>query len=230
MSLFAIGDTHLSFGVEKPMDVFHGWSGYEQRLEENWRKIVKEDDTVLICGDVSWGMKLPEALEDFRFLHSLPGKKILMKGNHDYWWETKAKMQRFLADNGIDSIDFLFNNAFRFGDISIAGTKGWFYESGAEDEEKALNREVGRLRRSLQEAQKLGGETVAFLHYPPVSNKAAVNELIGVLKEFDVKRCYYAHLHGASIRNAFVSEYEGVQFHLISGDSLGFCPKLIEKY
>ncbi len=103
-------------------------------------------------------------------------------------------------------------------------------ESGAEDEEKALNREVGRLRRSLQEASKLGGETVAFLHYPPVSNKAAVNELIGVLKEFDVKRCYYAHLHGASIRNAFVSEYEGVQFHLISGDSLGFCPKLIEKY
>ncbi|MBQ7100617.1 MAG: metallophosphoesterase, partial [Clostridia bacterium] len=161
MSLFAIGDTHLSFGVEKPMDVFHGWSGYEQRLEENWRKIVKEDDTVLICGDVSWGMKLPEALEDFRFLHSLPGKKILMKGNHDYWWETKAKMQRFLADNGIDSIDFLFNNAFRFGDICIAGTKGWFYENGAEDEEKALRREAGRLRRSLSVAKYFGCEPIA---------------------------------------------------------------------
>ena len=230
MSLFAIGDTHLSFGVEKPMDIFHGWSGYEQRLEENWRKIVKEEDTVLICGDVSWGMKLHEALPDFRFLDSLPGKKLLMKGNHDYWWETKAKMQRFLADNGIESIDFLFNNAFRMGDICIAGTKGWFYDSGAEDEAKALNREMGRLRLSLKEAQKLGGEPVAFLHYPPISNRAVCNELVEILTQFGVRRCYYAHLHGASIRNAFVSEHNGIRFSLISGDSLSFCPILVEKF
>lgn len=230
MSLFAIGDTHLSFGVEKPMDVFQGWNGYEKRLEENWRKVVKDEDTVLICGDVSWGMKLHEALPDFRFLDSLPGRKLLMKGNHDYWWETKSKMLRFLKENGIASIDFLFNNAFSLGGISIAGTKGWFYESGAEDEEKALNRELCRLKLSLQQAQKSGGETVAFLHYPPVSNKAVCNEIVELLSAYGVRRCYYAHLHGASIRNAFVSEYNGINFHLISGDSLGFCPKLIEKY
>lgn len=230
MSLFAIGDTHLSFGVEKPMDVFNGWNDYEKRLEDNWRKVVRENDTVLICGDVSWGMKLHEALEDFRFLDSLPGKKLLMKGNHDYWWETKSKMQKFLADNSIKSIDFLFNNAYSFGDISVAGTKGWFYDSGAEDEAKALNREICRLKLSLQEAEKLSGEIVAFLHYPPISNKAVCNELVDLLKQYGVKRCYYAHLHGVSIRSAFVSEHEGIKFHLISGDSLGFCPKLIEKF
>lgn len=230
MSLFAIGDTHLSFGVEKPMDVFQGWNDYEKRLEENWHKVVRAEDTVLICGDVSWGMKLNEALPDFLFLESLPGKKLIMKGNHDYWWETKSKMQKFLADNGVSSVDFLFNNAFHIGDISVAGTKGWFYESGAEDEAKALNRELCRLKLSLQQAQKLGGETVAFLHYPPISNKAVCSEIVDLLTDYGVKRCYYAHLHGASIRNAFVSEYNGVNFHLISGDSIGFCPKLIEKF
>ena len=230
MSLFAIGDTHLSFGVEKPMDVFHGWNDYEKRLEENWRSIVKEEDTVLICGDVSWGMKLHEALPDFRFLDSLPGKKLLMKGNHDYWWETKSKMKRMLDDNSVSSIDFLFNNAVHLGNISVAGTKGWFYDSGADDEEKALNRELCRLRLSLQEASKLGGEIVAFLHYPPISSRAVCEEIIGLLTEFGVSRCYYAHLHGASIKNAFTGDYKNIRFHLVSGDSLGFCPKLVEKF
>ncbi len=230
MSLFALGDTHLSFGVEKPMDIFHGWSGYEQRLEENWRKIVKEEDTVLICGDVSWGMKLGEALEDFKFLDSLPGKKLLMKGNHDYWWETKAKMQKLFADNEITTLDFLFNNAVKLGDIAVAGTKGWFFDSGAEDEAKALNRELCRLKLSLTQAQKLGGEIVAFLHYPPISLRAECSEIVDLLCEFGVRRCYYAHLHGPSIKNAFVSEHRGIKFSLISGDSLGFCPKLIEKF
>ena len=230
MSLFAIGDTHLSFGAEKPMDVFHGWNDYEKRLEDNWRSIVKDDDTVLICGDISWGMKLHEALPDFRFLDSLPGKKLLMKGNHDYWWETKAKMKRLLDESSITSIDFLFNNAVKVGSIAVAGTKGWFYDSGAEDEAKALNRELCRLRLSLQEAAKLGGETVAFLHYPPISNRAACEEIIDLLCEFGVRRCYYAHLHGGSIKNAFVGDYKNIRFSLISGDSLGFCPKLVEKF
>lgn len=230
MSLFAIGDTHLSFGVEKPMDVFNGWNDYEKRLEENWRRIVGEDDTVLICGDVSWGMKLVEALPDFRFINSLPGKKLLMKGNHDYWWETKSKMKRLLDDNSLDSIDFLFNNAVKCGSVSIAGTKGWFYDSGADDEAKALNRELCRLKLSLQEATKLGCEVVAFLHYPPISNRAVCEEIVDLLVEYGVRRCYYAHLHGASIKNAFTGDYRNVKFSLISGDSLGFCPKLIEKF
>ncbi len=229
MSLFAIGDTHLSFGVEKPMDVFGGWQDYENRLAENWRSVVKEDDTVIVCGDVSWGMKLPEALPDFRFLDSLPGQKLLMKGNHDYWWETCSKMAAFLAANGVTTLRFLFNNAYRFGDVAVAGTKGWFFDSGAEDEEKALNRELCRLRLSLEKAAALGGEPLAFLHYPPISRKAVCEEIVAVLHEFGVRRCYYAHLHGVSIKNAYIGEYNGIRFDLISGDSLGFCPKLIEK-
>ncbi len=231
MSLFALGDTHLSFGVQKPMDIFGGWQDYEQRLEKNWRSIVKAEDTVLICGDVSWGMKLHEALPDFHFLESLPGKKLLMKGNHDYWWETAAKMKKFFDENGICSIDFLYNNSHLLGDIAVAGTKGWFYDCGADDEAKALNRELCRLKLSLQQAQKLGArEIVAFLHYPPISNKAACDEIIDMLAQYGVKRCYYAHLHGVSIKNAFVGEHKGIKFSLISGDSLGFCPKLIEKF
>ena len=230
MSLFAIGDTHLSFGVEKPMDVFHGWNDYEKRLESQWRSIVGDGDTVLICGDVSWGMKLDEALPDFKFLESLPGKKLLMKGNHDYWWETVSKMNRLFDDNLITSIGFLFNNAVRLGDISVAGTKGWFYDSGAEDEEKALNRELCRLKLSLQQAQKLGGEIVAFLHYPPISNRAVCEEIVDLLVEYGVRRCYYAHLHGPSIKKAFVGDYKNIRFSLISGDSLGFCPKLVENF
>ncbi len=230
MSLFAIGDTHLSFGVEKPMDVFHGWNDYEKRLETNWRNIVTDDDTVLICGDVSWGMKLEESLPDFKFLESLPGKKLLMKGNHDYWWETVSKMNRLFDANSITSIGFLFNNAVRLGDICVVGTKGWFYDSGAEDEEKALNRELCRLKLSLQQAHKLGGEPVAFLHYPPISNRAACEEIVDLLAGYGVKRCFYAHLHGPSIKNAFIGDYKNIRFSLISGDSLGFCPRLVEKF
>ena len=228
MSLFAIGDTHLSRGVDKPMDIFHGWGDYEKRLEENWRSIVKETDTVLICGDVSWGMRLGEALEDFRFLDSLPGRVILMKGNHDYWWETKTKMQNFLLSNGIEKIDFLFNNAFLIDGIAVAGTKGWFFDS-AENEEKALNRECMRLDASLKCAEELGGETMAFLHYPPLSRKAVCREIIEILKSHGVRRCFYAHLHGPTVKGAYVGDFEGIDFRLISGDSLGFVPKLIQK-
>lgn len=229
MSLFALGDTHLSFGSEKPMDIFAGWSDYESRLEKNWRSVVGEDDTVVICGDVSWAMKLDEAMPDLSFLDSLPGKKLLMKGNHDYWWETVKKMKAALAAESISSIDFLYNNAFALGDICIAGTKGWFFDSGAEDEAKALNRELCRLRLSLEQAKGFGGEPVVFLHYPPISHRAVCEEIIDVLCQFGVKRCYYAHLHGPSIKGAYVGEYRGVNFSLVSGDSLGFCPKLIKK-
>ena len=229
MSLFAIGDTHLSFGTEKPMDVFGGWQEHESRLEKNWRSVVKEEDTVILCGDISWGMKLPEALPDFRFLDSLPGQKLLMKGNHDYWWETCSKMTAFLEANGVATLRFLFINAYPFGAFTAAGTKGWFYDSGAEDEEKALNRELCRLRLSLEKAAALGGEPLVFLHYPPISSKAVCEEIIAVLGEFGVRRCYYAHLHGSSIKNAYIGEYRSIRFDLISSDSLGFCPKLIEK-
>ena len=211
------------------MDIFAGWENHTELLHDAWTRLVQPEDTVVLAGDISWGMTLSEALPDFRFLDSLPGQKLLMKGNHDYWWETCSKMAAFLAANEVTTLRFLFNNAYRFGDVAVAGTKGWFFDSGAEDEEKALNRELCRLRLSLEKAAALGGEPLAFLHYPPISRKAVCEEIVAVLHEFGVRRCYYAHLHGVSIKNAYIGDYEGIRFDLISGDSLGFCPKLIEK-
>ena len=155
MSLFAIADLHLSLGEDKPMDVFSGWNDYVQRLEENWRRLVTEDDTVVIAGDISWAMKLEETLTDFRFIDSLPGKKLLLKGNHDYWWSTKRKTDMFLQEHHLDSMQILFNNAYRVGDYAVCGTRGWFLENDTPEDVKVLNREVGRLRFSLEEAKRL---------------------------------------------------------------------------
>ena len=149
MSLFVIGDLHLSLGEDKPMDVFSGWNDYVQRLENNWRRLITDDDTVVIAGDISWAMKLEETLTDFRFIHSLPGKKLLLKGNHDYWWATKKKMDEFISVNHLDSLSILFNNAFRVGEYAVCGTRGWFLENEAPEDIKVLNREVGRLKMSL---------------------------------------------------------------------------------
>ena len=129
MSLFAIADTHLSFGTDKPMDIFGGWSDYTERLGKNWRAVVSDDDTVVIAGDISWAMKLEEAKADFSFLDSLTGKKLIIKGNHDYWWQTKKKLDLFLTENGFDTIEILFNNAYRVGDFTVCGSRGWFYDA-----------------------------------------------------------------------------------------------------
>lgn len=138
MSLFAIADTHLSFGTNKPMDVFSGWQNYEERLQKNWNAVVGENDTVVIAGDISWGMKLEDTLEDFRFIDRLNGGKIVMKGNHDYWWSTKSKTDRFLSENGINSIDILFNNAYKVGDFAVCGTRGWFFDCSKDEDQKVL--------------------------------------------------------------------------------------------
>ncbi len=230
MSLFAIGDTHLSFGTDKPMDIFNGWTDYEARLEKNWRAVVDDDDTVVIAGDISWAMKLEKTYEDFSFLNSLPGQKIILKGNHDYWWNTKKKMDGYLEENGFDTLHILFNNAYRVGDISVCGTRGWFFDCVNDEDAKILNREVGRLKMSLDEAKKLSGEPVVFLHYPPLSREQTCGELYDVLVEEKIERCYYGHLHDASCRWAFTGESDGINFSLISGDYLGFCPKLVEKF
>ena len=227
MSLYAIGDTHLSFGSNKPMDIFRGWQNFEERLEKNWNNLVTDDDTVIIAGDISWAMNLEGAKEDFRFLDKLKGKKLIMKGNHDYWWSTKKKADTFFEENGFSTLGILFNNAYRFGDISVCGTRGWFYDG--EKDNKVLLREAGRLRMSIEEAKKLGGEPVVFLHYPPLNQEAVCEEIYSVLVEEGIKRCYYAHLHGPSQNFAFTGERDGIKFSLISGDFLNFCPKLVEK-
>ena len=230
MSLFAIADTHLSFGVDKPMEIFPGWSGFEKRLEKNWRAVVDEKDTVVIPGDISWAMTLPEAEPDFRFLHQLPGEKIFLKGNHDYWWASKKKMDDFLALHSFDSIKILHNNAYSAGPIVICGTRGWPQENEGSEDNKILLREAGRLKMSVDAAKKLGGQPIAFLHYPPVTPEGVGEEFVDILVEENIKRCFFGHLHAQSMKSFHAFEYRGVQFDLISSDYLAFCPKLIEQY
>lgn len=223
MALYAIGDTHLSLSVDKPMDIFGGsWSGYVEKLREGFEEVSAED-TVVLCGDLSWGMSLTQAREDFAFLDALPGKKLLMKGNHDYWWTTTRKMDKFLVDSGFDTLHILHNNACIIGDTALCGTRGWPFDDVAAQGEKLMAREAGRLRMSLQAA----GDTprkIAFLHYPPVYPGASAKELVDVLQEFGVTECYYGHLHGKSIRYAVQGTVDGIAYRLISADGLAFCP------
>lgn len=229
MSLFAIADTHLSFGTDKPMNIFRGWQDYETRLEKNWRNIVTDNDTVVIAGDISWAMSLEQSKNDFAFLDSLPGEKLILKGNHDYWWNTRRKIESFWEENGFNTLRLVHNSAYKVGDFAVCGTRGWFYDAETDVDKKVLLREAGRLRTSISEAKKLGCEPIVFLHYPPISQTAECRELLSVLEEEKIRRCYYGHLHGAGKYRAFTGEHNGIDFSLISGDFLEFCPKIIEK-
>ena len=239
MSLYVLGDTHLSLGVpSKPMDIFEGWENYQSLLAENWRRLIREDDTIVLAGDISWGMNLAQARADFAFLHSLPGTKIILKGNHDYWWNSMKKMTEFFAENGFDSLHLLHNNCYPFGEYAVCGTRGWVNVPGeinaagqevAQDPDvKVLRREEQRLRVSLQAAADQGLQPVAFLHYPPVywNNR---NELIlQALHDYGVRDCYYGHLHGASAHaRAEKGREDGINYHLISGDYLQFVPEKV---
>lgn len=228
MSLYAIADLHLSLGTDKPMDIFGGWDNYVERLKENWKNTVKADDTVVVAGDISWAMRLNEAFEDFTFIESLPGKKIFLKGNHDYWWTTRKKIEDYLLENNFNSISILFNSAAAVGDFAICGTRGWSYDCSSQENIKILNREVGRLTLSIEQAQKYNCEIIAFLHYPPVFSGYECTEIIDVLRKYNIKKCYYGHIHGKRIANkAVVGSYKGVDFHMISCDQIGFSPVLV---
>lgn len=227
MSLFVIGDTHLSLSVDKPMDVFKGWTDYTDRLKNNWNRVVSPEDSVVIPGDISWAMNFDEAVKDFSFINSLNGKKYILKGNHDYWWNTMSKMNGFLEDNGFDTVKIIHNNAYSVEGFALAGSRGWFYDDTAEADKKVILREAGRLRTSLRAASELGGELVAFLHYPPISSVQRCDEILSVLEEFSVKRCYFGHLHGFVPPENTKIEWNGTVFSLVSADYLGFCPRLI---
>ncbi len=228
MSLFAIADPHLSLGTDKPMDVFSGWNDYIPRLKENWERLITPDDTVVVGGDISWAMRLEECYEDFSFLHSLPGQKIFLKGNHDYWWQTKKKIDDYLAANGFDSIKILFNNAYEVGDFAVCGTRGWYYDKEGEHDIKVINREIGRLKTSYAAALATGKRPIVFLHYPPVYGDVECEEIMSTLLELDVKTCYYGHLHGERThKNAVQGNYKGIDFHLISCDYTRFVPVLV---
>ncbi len=226
MALYAIGALHLSLGTNKPMDVFGpGWANHVQRLEEAFSSLGEEDVTVL-CGDTSWGIDLSQSLEDFRFIDRLPGKKLLVKGNHDYWWSTASKMRRFFQDNGLTTIDILHNNCHFYGDWAVCGTRGWFYEEEQSGHnEKVFNREVIRLEASLKAA---GDRPIlAFLHYPPLYTGYRCLEIIAKLEAYGVKDCFYGHLHGPTHRRAIEGTVGTVGYHLVSADYLRFVPKKI---
>lgn len=231
MTLYAIADLHLPLGTgeKKSMNIFNGWENYVDRIEKNWRKLVNPEDTVVIAGDFSWAMRLEEAFEDFKFIESLPGRKILLKGNHDYWWSTRKKIETYLSEKGFSSVSILHNSMQEVGSVAVCGTRGWFYDSTCESDMKILNREVMRLEFSISLARKTDLEPVVFLHYPPIYRDFKCEEILKVLAENKIKRCYYGHLHGKkSISHAFIGEYEGINFQLISGDAIGFNPVLVQ--
>ncbi len=224
MSIFAISDLHLSFGADKPMNIFKGWDNYTERLEANWKRLVKPEDTVILPGDLSWGLKIEETLEDFKFLDKLPGKKLILKGNHDLWWSTAKKIREFFQKNNISSVDIIFNNCAEAEGFAIAGTRGWFYDDTGS--KKVLLREAGRLEASLKKAEETGLPILTFLHYPPVFGDSVCEEIFSVLKRHSVKKVYYGHIHGLGYLNA-VKEYDGVEFKLISCDCIDFTPYYI---
>ena len=223
MALYAIGDTHLSLASDKPMDVFGGgWEGYVDKLREGFAQ-VEDGDTVVLCGDLSWAMGLEEGREDFAFLNSLPGRKLMLKGNHDYWWNTAAKMNRFVQENGFASLNILHNNCYEYGAYALCGTRGWFYEETGD--QKVFRRELIRLEASL----KAAGERpkLCFLHYPPCYQGYVCREIIELLERYGVERCFYGHLHGGSHRLAVEGRYGQVDYHLVAADYLGFRPQKI---
>lgn len=228
MAVFTIADLHLSFGTDKPMDVFPGWSNYTDRIEKNWNHLIRENDTVVIAGDISWAMELRETSADFSFIHKLPGKKIILKGNHDYWWTTKKKMDAYLSESGFDSISILHNNYYTADGLALCGSRGWFYDAETDADMKVLNREAGRLRMSIEPAIKAGYEPIVFLHYPPIYNNMECYEITAVLREYGIKKCFYGHIHGGNAaKRAFIGEKDGIRYKLVSCDHIGFTPMAV---
>lgn len=227
MALYAIADLHLSLGVDKPMDIFGGaWSGYMEKLEEGI-KVIGPEDTTVIPGDMTWGMDLEQAKEDFRWIAKIPGRKIILKGNHDYWWTTASKFYKFCEENDIHDIFVLNNNCYYYGDIALCGTRGWFFEEnrGGTHDEKVFKRELIRLETSLKEA----GDKMkfCFLHYPPRYRGYTCPEILELLKRYGVRACYYGHLHGDSHKLALEGTYDGVEYRLVAADYLNFHPLCI---
>lgn len=239
MSVFVMADLHLDIRTnEKSMEIFgNRWQGYIEKIQKNWKRVVTDDDTVIVPGDISWALSLEDALPDMKWIDALPGKKLIMKGNHDFWWTTISKMKRYFEENSIQTIDFLYNNAIEVENYIVAGSRGWFVDKVVQpsasvnvDYEKIVNREVIRLKLSLDEAKKLseqtGKEIIAFFHFPPVWSDFECKEILEVLQEYNVCRCYFGHIHGCySIGNLL--KWENIEFRMISADFLDFLPQII---
>lgn len=229
MAIYTIGDLHLSFKENKPMSIFgDNWEGHEEKIKEDWLSRVKKEDLVILPGDFSWATYLKDTDEDFIYLKQLPGKKLLLKGNHDYWWTTLKKMRNFLEEQKIEDVDFIYNNSYEFENHIIVGTRGWSQTDEKEDK-KLLKREALRLELSIKNGIQTFGEDkeiIVFMHYPPISNLNLIhnekNDFINIMKEYNVKRCFYGHLHGNSIKEAIEGNYFDINFKLVSADGLDF--------
>ncbi len=222
MALYVLGDTHLSLGGSKPMDIFPGWDGYVERLERNWRKLITPQDTIVLAGDISWAMRLTDTRKDFEFLQQLPGQKLIMKGNHDYWWTTANKMNAYKSGR-LRYPAHPAQQLLRRGRVRSVRHAGLAVRCGEPHDEKVMNREIGRLKMSLDAAEP-GLEKLVFLHYPPVYTGTSAPEIVATLKEYGIKRCFYGHLHGNAIRYAVQGNVDGIQYKLVSADGLRFCP------
>lgn len=228
MALYAISDLHLSLSGDKPMDVFsEEWKNHDVKIRENWLKKVKEEDTVLLAGDISWSMKLQGGKEELDFVAGLPGRKIIIKGNHDYWWGSITKLNSMY-----DNMDFIQNNFFSYEDYAICGTRGWVIPGSSlfkEEDEKIFRREVLRLKMSLDAAKKRGFQKfIVMIHYPPVNETFKDSEFTDIFEEYGVEKVIYGHLHGKSLQRVMTGERQGVEYILTSCDYIGFDPVLIK--
>lgn len=230
MSLYAIGDLHLSFNTNKSMEVFGSqWKQYTTRIQEGFEQLT-EEDLCILCGDISWSMDLQDTREDFMFIEQLPGKKIVLKGNHDYWWSTVSKTEKFFHEIGVTSIELLHNNCYTYGDLAICGTRGWFFDeesanSGGEHNRKIMMREIGRLETSLKAAGER--EKLVFLHYPPIYGAYRCEEILALFEQYAVKLCCYGHIHGESCKLAWQGVYGNTDYKMVSADYVSFIPQKI---
>ena len=223
MAIWTMADLHLSLGTDKPMDDFYGWKDYVHRIEASWNESVGPEDTVVIPGDFSWGTDFEHALPDFKFIDSLPGKKIIMKGNHDYWWSTRTKAEKFFKENGLTTVDILHNNSVLCENTALCGTRGWVFMPNEAHDLKISAREAARLELSLADSERFPeAEKIVFLHYPPVYGNELVPNILDVLFKYKVKKVYYGHLHGAARSIANEGEFMGINFKLVSADHLNF--------
>jgi len=245
VAVYVIGDLHLSFSTSKPMDIFGPrWHDHDKLIEQNWKNKVKETDTVIVPGDISWGMTLEEAKADFDFIENLPGKKIFFKGNHDYYWQTSAKVNKFIAENDYKTLCFMHNNAMEVENFIICGTRGWYTDekdnlADYTTNSKIVNREVGRLKMSVEDAKRIHDqvksetgedkEIIGFLHFPAYFKDYICEELIDVFAENGIKRVYYGHIHG-NYTSAPKLYYRSVNFFIVSADYLSFNPIEVERH
>ena len=227
MALYAIGDLHLCLGAEKPMDIFGGaWIDYMRKLK-NGVSVIKPEDTTVLLGDLSWALDLDQAEADFAWINQIPGRKIILKGNHDYWWSTASKFYKFCESNSFTDMLILHNNHYEYDNIAICGTRGWFFEEerSGEHDEKVFKRELMRLEESLRSAGEK--DKIVFLHYPPRYKGYTCDEILALLDKYEVRRCYYGHLHGASHGLAMEGLWDGIEYKLVSADRLDFQPACI---